>query len=46
MVGDVMVDALRYNADISEKKSQIIKKLGLTRKNYLVATVHPPGQHR
>jgi UDP-N-acetylglucosamine 2-epimerase (non-hydrolysing) len=43
MVGDVMVDALRYNADISEKKSQIIKNLGLKRRNYFVATVHRPG---
>ncbi len=28
MVGDVMVDALRHNADIAEKKSQIINHAG------------------
>jgi len=43
IVGDVMVDALRHNASISEKKSHLIKKLGLTRGNYYVATVHRPG---
>jgi UDP-N-acetylglucosamine 2-epimerase (non-hydrolysing) len=40
MVGDVMVDALRHNAIIAEKKSHIIKMLGLKEGNYYVATVH------
>ena len=43
LVGDVMVDALMHNADISEKKSHIIKNLGLKRGNYYVATVHRPS---
>jgi len=43
LVGDVMVDALRHNARIAEKKSHIISQLGLTWGNYYVATVHRPG---
>jgi UDP-N-acetylglucosamine 2-epimerase (non-hydrolysing) len=43
MVGDVMVDALRHNADIAGKKSRIITSLGLKKGNYYVATVHRPG---
>jgi len=43
MVGDVMVDALRHNAKIAEKQSQIIKNLGLVKGDYYVATVHRPG---
>jgi UDP-GlcNAc3NAcA epimerase len=43
MVGDVMVDALRHNAIIAEKKSHIIKMLGLHKSNYYVATVHRPA---
>jgi UDP-GlcNAc3NAcA epimerase len=43
MVGDVMVDALRHNTSIAEKKSRIIKKLGLRNGDYYVATVHRPG---
>ena len=42
-VGDVMVDALRHNAGIAKKKSQIIKKLGLKKGEYYVATIHRPG---
>jgi len=43
MVGDVMVDALRHNTKMAEKKSRIIKKLGLVKGDYYVATVHRPG---
>jgi UDP-N-acetylglucosamine 2-epimerase (non-hydrolysing) len=43
LVGDVMVDALMHNADISEKKSHIIQNLGLKKGNYYVATVHRPS---
>jgi len=43
MVGDVMVDALRHNTNISEKKSHVIKDLGLQQGNYYVATVHRPA---
>lgn len=38
--GDVMVDSLLYNREIAEKKSNILSKLGLKNKEYLVATVH------
>ncbi len=43
MVGDVMVDALRHNTGIAEKKSRIIENLGLKDGDYYVATVHRPG---
>jgi len=43
LVGDVMVDALKHNAEIARKKSQIIKNLGLKKGDYYVATVHRPG---
>ena len=43
LVGDVMVDALLHNAIISDKRSHIVKNLGLIRGNYYVATVHRPG---
>jgi UDP-GlcNAc3NAcA epimerase len=43
LVGDVMVDALMHNAEIAERKSPIIKKLGLKKGCYYVATIHRPG---
>ena len=43
MVGDVMVDALRHNAKIAEKKSPVLENLGLVKGDYYVATVHRPG---
>ena len=39
-VGDVMVDALKYNQKIAEEKSNIIKDLDLKSKEFIVATVH------
>ena len=39
-VGDVMYDALLYFSKIAEKKSKIIKKLNLSSKKYILATVH------
>lgn len=39
-VGDVMVDALHYNIEIAEERSQILKNMGLSAKSYMVATVH------
>ncbi|MCK9592806.1 MAG: UDP-N-acetylglucosamine 2-epimerase (non-hydrolyzing) [Methanoregula sp.] len=42
-VGDVMVDALRHNAKIAEKKSPVLENLGLIKGDYYVATVHRPG---
>jgi len=43
MVGDVMVDALIHNTEIAKKKSNIIKRLGLKKHDYYVATVHRPS---
>lgn len=39
-VGDVMVDAVKEHIDSAEKKSDILKKLNLKAKKYMVATVH------
>jgi len=40
IVGDVMYDAALYYAKKSESHSDIIKKLNLTPKNYILATIH------
>ncbi len=42
LVGDVMVDALEFNKEIAEVCSQILERLGLASKQYLVLTVHRP----
>ncbi len=42
LVGDVMVDSLMQNIKIAERKSNILEKLNLKRKEYIVATVHRP----
>ncbi len=42
-IGDVMYDALLNNIKIAEKKSDILKKLDLKKKDYLLATVHRPS---
>ncbi|OEU43605.1 UDP-N-acetylglucosamine 2-epimerase [Methanosarcina sp. Ant1] len=39
-VGDVMVDALKYNQKIAEDKSTILQDLSLNPKEFLLATVH------
>ncbi len=39
-VGDIMIDAIKENIGIAEKKSTILKKLGLKSKSYIIATVH------
>ncbi len=40
LTGDVMYDALLHNIRIARKESKILKRLGLTPKEYLLATVH------
>ena len=40
LVGDVMYDSLIYNIKIAEKKSEILKKLELNKKDYLLLTIH------
>lgn len=42
-IGDVMKDALEYNRPIAEKKSTILEDLGLSPKDFMVATVHRPS---
>jgi UDP-N-acetylglucosamine 2-epimerase len=43
LTGDVMYDAVVYNADLAVLKSDVIKKLDLKEKNYYLATVHRPA---
>lgn len=40
LVGDVMVDSLMYFLPMAEKRSTILKKLGLSQKSYFLATLH------
>ena len=40
LTGDVMVDSLKFNKEIAENQSNILKALKLKSKKYLVATVH------
>ena len=40
LTGDVMVDALKENIEIAEKKSKILNELDLKPKEYYLATVH------
>jgi UDP-N-acetylglucosamine 2-epimerase (non-hydrolysing) len=40
LVGDVMADALKYNAALAEKNSGILETLGISPHEYLVATIH------
>jgi len=39
-VGDVMLDALKYNLKVAEEKSTILEDMELGPKEYMVATVH------
>jgi UDP-N-acetylglucosamine 2-epimerase (non-hydrolysing) len=40
LTGDVMVDVLYKYKDISERKSQILNKLGINPKEYILVTIH------
>lgn len=40
LVGDVMLDAIRFNEALARSRSRVLERLGLTAGNYLVATVH------
>ena len=42
LTGDVMVDALKENIEIAEKKSMILDELGLKPEEYYLATIHRP----
>lgn len=39
-VGDVMLDALKYNLKVAEDKATILKDLDLNSNEYIIATVH------
>ncbi|AKB36430.1 UDP-N-acetylglucosamine 2-epimerase [Methanosarcina siciliae C2J] len=39
-VGDVMLDSLKYNIKVAERKATTLEDMGLSSKEYLVATVH------
>ncbi|MDO6355546.1 UDP-N-acetylglucosamine 2-epimerase (non-hydrolyzing), partial [Caloramator sp. CAR-1] len=39
-VGDVMFDSILYNIEIAKKKSNILERLGLKEKKYLLVTIH------
>lgn len=39
-VGDVMVDSVLANLAVARKQSNVLERLGLTERGYLVATVH------
>lgn len=40
LVGDVMLDAIRFNDGLARARSHVLDELGLTAGHYLVATVH------
>jgi UDP-N-acetylglucosamine 2-epimerase len=40
MVGDVMYDSVLYNAELAERKSDILTRLGLKPRAYALATIH------
>lgn len=42
LVGDVMVDSLTQNIKIAERKSNILERLRLDKKGYMLATIHRP----
>jgi UDP-N-acetylglucosamine 2-epimerase len=42
LVGDVMADALAYAVERASTRSNILERLGLTERGYLLATVHRP----
>jgi UDP-N-acetylglucosamine 2-epimerase (non-hydrolysing) len=42
LVGNVMIDTLRYNKEKAEK-SDVLNRLGLTKKQYCVITLHRPS---
>lgn len=40
MTGNTIVDAVRQNLNLAEKKSEILKKLNLQKQNYFLVTAH------
>jgi UDP-GlcNAc3NAcA epimerase len=42
LTGDVMYDAVLYNSDLAEARSDVLGRLDLAPENYMLATVHRP----
>lgn len=42
LTGDVMLDAVRYNAQIAAQRSDILSRLNVDSDNYAIATLHRP----
>jgi UDP-N-acetylglucosamine 2-epimerase len=42
LIGDVMYDAVLYNAQLAAQKSDALERLNLTPRHYVLATVHRP----
>lgn len=42
LTGDVMYDAVLYNAQLAESHSSILKRMGIQSDEYVLATVHRP----
>lgn len=43
LTGDVMLDAVRFNARLAEQHSQILSSLNVEQGNYAIATIHRPS---
>jgi len=43
LTGDIMLDSFLYFSGVSERKSKILAELGLSKKGYLLVTVHRAG---
>jgi UDP-N-acetylglucosamine 2-epimerase len=43
LVGDVMYDAVLFNASLAEERATVLSRLGLERGGYVLATIHRPA---
>lgn len=43
LTGDIMLDSFLHFSGIAERKSKILRELGLSRRKYLLATIHRAG---
>ncbi len=43
LTGDVMLDAVRFNASLAEQRSNILSSLSVQPREYAVATIHRPS---
>ncbi len=42
VVGDVMYDAVKYNADLAKQRSNVMERMHLRSQDYILVTVHRP----